>query len=295
MEGDFNVSHQDLSVEVVIQSILRKLKKYGMVIVPNYLDVTKLAILNDEFQRSLSLEHQSFFQQPAPHPTNPMGLTARLNPHHAMASQEFPVMNKVFNDAFMRQIAHGYYSPHNYSFNEAVFITNEFESEVNILPWHFDRIQSLKFWFNLTDTTRENGAFEYCPGTHWEGRYRAGYHMSQGCPIKEIPNDIDDDLIRNPVCIELKAGDLLIFDADGFHRGGIVEPGNERRVLRAHTYPIGRRYDDRMFSRGWWVSSPLNLNRWFKSSATRILGDKIQETTVNRHQHNISNKKNLDD
>jgi hypothetical protein len=277
-----------------VESTIVQLKKYGVAVVPNYLRPPILSDLNDEFEVSLANDHQSFLQQPTRHPINPRGMVARLNPYHTIASQEFPAMTAAFNDAFMRQIAHAYYSPYGYSFNEAIFITNEFESEVNILPWHFDRIQALKFWFNLTDTTKENGAFEYCPGTHWEGRYRAGYHLSQGCPVADIPNDIDEDLIRNPVCLELKAGDMLIFDADGFHRGGVVQPGKERRVLRAHTYPKGRRYSDRRFSYGWWISSPLNINRWFKSYTTRVLGDEIQETTSNRHQHNISKKKNLD-
>ena len=286
--------HQDLSSEASLESILSELKRYGVTVVPNYLPPPMLADLNDEFERALALEHQSLFAQATSHPVNPKGAVARLNPHHPMAGREFPAMAGIFNDELMRQIAHAYYSPHDYSFNEAVFVTNEFESEAHILPWHFDRIQSLKFWFNLTDTTRENGAFEYCPGTQWEGRYRAGYHMSQGCAVKDIPNDIDEDLIRNPVSIGLKAGDLLIFDADGFHRGGVVQPGRERRVIRAHTYPIARRYEDRLFSRGWWVSSPLNINRWFKSSTTRVLGNRIQETTKNRRQGDISKKEGPD-
>lgn len=286
--------HYEFLAQASLQSIIRQLKKYGVALVPNYLDAATLATLNDEFQRSLTREHRSIFQR-SKHPNNPKGMVARLETNHAMAASEFPVITATFQHDLMKQVANAYYAPHDYSFNEAVFITNEFESDVNILPWHFDRVQSLKFWFNLTDTSRENGAFEYCPGTHWEGRYRAGYHLSQGCPVVDIPNDIDDELIRNPVCMELRAGDLLIFDADGFHRGGVVEPNRERRVLRAHTYPTGRRYGDKLFSSGWWVSSSLNINRWFKSSTSRVLGDKIQETTINRYQHDISKKKTLDD
>lgn len=280
--------------EATVDSIVRQLKKFGVALVPNHLGTVKLASLSDEFERSLAKDHKSLLQRTR-HPNNSKGMVARLDPYHVMAQSEFPAITAAFQHELMQQVAHAYYAPHGYSFNEVVFVTNEFESEVNILPWHFDRVQSLKFWFNLTETTKENGAFEYCPGTHWEGRYRAGFHMSQGCPVVDIPNDIDEDLIRNPVSMELKAGDLLIFDADGFHRGGIVKPGRERRVLRAHTYPTGRRYGDKRFSNGWWVSSPLNINRWLKSSTTRLLGDRIQETTTNRYQHNISKKKTLDD
>ncbi len=280
--------------ERTIDSIIGRLKKYGIAVVPGFLDATKVEDLNVEFNRTLTQDSSSVYSRNR-HPNNLKGKVARLDPRHSKAMREFPAITSTFSSEFMRQIADAYYAPHAYSFNEAIFITNEFESPVNILPWHFDRVQSLKFWFNLTDTKKENGAFEYCPGTHWEGRYRAGYHLSQGCAIVDIPNDIDDELIRTPVTLELNAGDLLIFDADGFHRGGVVQSGKERRVLRAHTYPTGRRYMDRMFSRGWWISSPMNINRWLKSSTTRILGDKIKETTINRYKHDISRGKNLDD
>ena len=279
-----NSKIRDFVAEAKVEPIIAQLKKYGLAVVPGFLDAEKIGALNAEFDRSLSGQEKSVSGRKS-HPTNVKGSAARLNPRHGEASKEFPTITSVFHSDLMQQVAEAYYAPNKYSFNEAVFITNEFASDVPILPWHFDRVQSLKFWFYLSDTTRENGAFEYCPGTHWEGRYRAGYHMSRGCAVEDIPNDIDVELIRDPVAMELKAGDLLIFDADGFHRGGIVQEGGERRVLRAHTYPTGRRYSDRTFSAGWWIRSPLNLNRWLHSATTRILGDKIQEATVNRNKN----------
>jgi len=277
----------DFVADKTVDSVIFNLKKYGIAVVPGYLADDVVQKLNVEFEKSLVEDAQSTYAH-SKHPTNVDGKAARLNPWHPEAKNEFPVIASVFHDEFMQKIADAYYAPHPYSFNEAVFITNEFPCEVQILPWHFDRVQSLKFWFNLTETTKSNGAFEYCPGTHWEGRYRAGYYLSQGVGIEDIPNDIEDDLIRNPVPLEVNAGDLVIFDADGFHRGGVVDTGGERRVLRAHTYPKGRRYGDKLFSEGWWVRSPLNINRWFKSATTRILGDRIQERTVNRKKHDIS-------
>jgi hypothetical protein len=270
-----------------INKALLQLKKYGITLIPNYLSSKKLITLNSEFEDSLHKPSESIFLNEC-HPTNTDGKVARLNPRHTKAGEEFPAIASVFQDSFMQEIADQYYSPYPYSFNETVFITNEFSSETQILPWHFDRVQSLKFWFNLTDTTVNNGAMEYCPGTHWEGRYRAGYHLSQGVGVEDVPNDIDDSLIHNPVSIELNAGDLMIFDADGFHRGGLVGQSGERRVLRAHTYPSGRRYGDKIFSPGWWVRSPLNINKWFGSSTSRVVGTRIQESTINRNKNNIT-------
>ena len=270
-----------------IESVLLNLKKYGIAVIPNYLGKDSLALLNSEFHKSLYEPSESIYGR-TNHPTNTEGKAARLNPGTGKSNLEFPVITSTFQDKFMQEIVELYYKPHQYSFNESIFITNEFQCETQILPWHFDRVQSLKFWFNLTDTTKNNGAMEYCPGTHWEGRYRAGFHLSQGVGIEDIPNDLEEELIHNPVSIELNAGDLMIFDADGFHRGGLVGSGGERRVLRAHTYPTGRRYGDKIFSAGWWVRSPLNINKWFKSSTSRVLGDKINESTVNRKKHDMT-------
>lgn len=279
-----NLSYEFAGIKTV-ESMLDNLKKYGIALVPNYLGAELIAGLNAEFDRILVQKSESVFAQ-TKHPGNKDGRVARFNPWHEQALDEFPGIATVFRDEFMKQIAQAYYAPHACDFNDEVFITHELPDVVPTLPWHFDRVQALKFWFNLTDTTSRDGAFEYCPGTHWEGRYRAGYYLSQGYGIEDLPNDIDEALIRNPVTLELKAGDLLIFDPDGFHRSSQVFEGGEQRVLRAHTHPRrGRRFGDKTFSAGWWLRSMLNINRWTGNASSRILGEKIQEQSVNRNEN----------
>jgi ectoine hydroxylase-related dioxygenase (phytanoyl-CoA dioxygenase family) len=270
-----------------VDSVTRQLKRYGIAVVPKYLAAETLKTLNKEFERSLVDKADCIFTQEG-HPMNPDGRTARMNPWHDQAPKEFPTITSVYRDSFMRDISQAYYSPHRFALNDEIFITHEQPCNQPLLPWHFDRIQSLKFWFYLTDTTKQNGAFEYCPGSHWEGRYRASYYLALGYDVEDLPNDIDEELIRDPVSLELNAGDLLIFDPDGFHRGGIVHEGTERRVMRGHTHPEGgRRYGDKPFSPGWWIRSPLNINRWFGSASARILGERIQDHTVNRKLHKM--------
>jgi len=278
--------------ENTVDSVIAQLRKYGIACIPNYLTAEILDSLNAEFPSILSEKSPSLLSQ-TKHPINKDGRVSRFNPWHER-STDFPTISKVFQDEFMRSVSEAYFSPHDIDFNDEVFITHELPSPVPSLPWHFDRIQALKFWFNLTDTTVKDGAFEYCPGTQWEGRYRAGYFLSQGYGVKDIPNDIDPDLIRNPVTLELNAGDLLIFDPDGFHRSSRVYEGGEQRVLRAHTHPKnGRRYQDKKFSAGWWLQTALNLNKWVSHASSRTLGDKIQDTTINR-QMNAAAKKSMD-
>ncbi len=279
------MSQFEFNAEKDIESVLHQLKKHGIACVPGYLANDMLVSLNDEFKDILTRKTPAILSQ-GKHPGNTDGRVSRMNPWHADAEHDFPNISKVFKDDFMREIANQYFSPHAFDFNDEVFITHELPCETPSLPWHFDRVQALKFWFNLTDTTARDGAFEYCPGTHWEGRYRVGYYLSQGYGIEDIPNDIDEDLIRNPVTLELKAGDLLIFDADGFHRSSQVFEGGEQRVLRAHTHPAGgRRYVDRKFSPGWWLRTKLNINKWTGNASSRILGEKIQDQALNRKKN----------
>jgi len=281
----------DFTALANVDSVILQLKQHGIACVPGYLARELVDQLNNEFESILTVKSQSILAQ-TPHPGNTNGRVARFNPWHAKAEIDFPKIGAVFKDDFMRKIANNYFSPHPYDFNDEVFITHELPCETPSLPWHFDRVQSLKFWFNLTDTTAQDGAFEYCPGTHWEGRYRVGYYLSQGLGIEDIPNDIDEDLIRNPVTLELKAGDLLIFDADGFHRSSRVFEGGEQRVLRAHTHPAGgRRYQDKCFSAGWWLRSNFNINKWMGKASSRILGDNIQDQALNRNKNAMMQKK----
>lgn len=266
-------------------SIIEQLKKHGIAYVPNYLSGEAISKLNIEFDKILVEKSNALLSQGG-HPGNKDGRVSRLNPWHPDAEKDFLNISSIFKDDLMRSVAEEYFAPNAFDFNDEIFITHELPDIVPTLPWHFDRVQSLKFWFNLTDTYAKDGAFEYCPGTHWQGRYRAGYHLSQGSGIEDIPNDIDENLIRNPVTLELKAGDLLIFDADGFHRSSQVFEGGEQRVLRAHTHPKnGRRYHDKMFSAGWWLRSPFNINKWTGNASSRILGDSIKDKSLNRNKH----------
>lgn len=276
------MSEYDFTIDGQLSDVIETLKVHGIAHIPRFITKAMTDELNEEFFKVLEAPSPAIFSQTG-HPRNPEGRTARFKPWHSNALNDFPSITSLFRNAFMEEVANAYYSPNAVDVNDEVFITHEKPAETPILPWHFDRVQSIKFWFYLTDTTVENGAFEYCPGTHWEGHYRAGFHLSQGSAVEDIPNDIDEDLIRNPVSLELKAGDLLIFDSDGFHRGGVVQPGNERRVLRGHTHPKGlRRYGDKPLTAGWWLKSIFNINKWTGNASKRILGETIKDRSINR-------------
>lgn len=280
-----------------IVSVMANLKKYGITVIPSYLDQNELSELKSEFIKSFSYNGNGFTIRHK-HPTNEDGMVVRLR-REELNGKDFPYIKNIFSSEFMKGVVNKYYSPSSFRLNDSIFITHEKPCEIPILPWHFDREQSLKFFIYLKETTKNDGAFEYVPGSHREGRYRANYHLATGTPLQQLPNDIPEDEIFNPVTMEGKAGDLIIFDPDGFHRGGVVGEGGERMVIRGHShpYPVFVSYGTpRIFSKNWWVQSIFNMAKTFNNQYCRVLGSEIESKAAknrNDNQENLLVKKEM--
>ena len=252
------------------EEITSQLKNQGIAIIDSYLSGKDIIELKQLFYKCFQVTDPGIVKKHQ-HPVNEAGKVVRIK--RERLSNAFQGIKGIFGSRMMGKILENYYAPNKCSLNDDVFLTHEKTSEKNILPWHFDRQQSLKFLIYLTDTNKQNGAFEYCPGSHMEGHFRANYYILRGYSLKDLPNDIPDDEIRNPKVISAKAGDLIIFDADGFHRGGIVSPDNERLVIRGHSHPLPKKgYQARLFSREWWLQTPFNMGKLFGSGVGRTLG-----------------------
>ena len=282
--------YQKIVVDKSIDSSILSLKKYGIAIIPSFVTGYELEQLRKEFLKSLDYSGNGFTSRHK-HPTNEDGMVVRVK-REELNENDFPAIKKTFSSDFMENVLKEYYSPSDYKLNDDIFITHEKPCETPILPWHFDRVQSLKFFIYLKDTTKNDGAFEYVPGSQNEGHYRANYHLATGTPLQQIPNDIPEDEIVNPVTIEGGAGDLIIFDPDGFHRGGVVGEGGERMVMRGHShpYPVYVSYGkSRILSKNWWVQSKFNFANLFKSHYSRRLGSNIESKSAkNRVDYQIN-------
>lgn len=264
-----------------VDDIIDTLNIYGVAIVRDFVPSDQLDKIRGSFHQLFENEFECLNNR-INHPNNPDGRQVNFDPKKA-AEEGMPEYHNLFHSQFIDAVSKAYFSPHSYSLNPQIVLTHLHPSEKSILPWHFDRIQTLKFWIYLKDATQDDGALEYCPGSHWEGRYRASYHMATGTPVRAIPNDVADHRVQNPVTLAARAGDLIIFDPDGFHRGGVVAPGHERLVVRADTYPVpGRKYNDRPFTPGWFATSPFNLAKYLKRHVTRTLGSRTLDSTRNR-------------
>ena len=226
----------DLVADAPADEVVEVLRRYGIAVLRGAA-AEPLPALCEEFGRAFEAGAAGVDSLHG-HPTNPDGRVARSTTRN-LDPQRFPATRSLWLSARFREIAELYYAPHAVLTNEHLFFTHELPSLQEILPWHFDREQSLKFWVYLSDCDASSGAFEYAPGSHREGHLRANYHLLKGLPQSRIPNDIPADEVVGGRPIEGAAGDLVIFDADGFHKGGRVEPGRERRVVRGHSHPQG--------------------------------------------------------
>lgn len=241
------------------------LTRYGVAVIEGFLTEHMVEQLRSEVRQIEGSPCVKLLQK---HPVNKDGKVIRIDSSLLGTSQKS--IQEVFFSEPLRRFSEAYF-PGGIRFNEEIFITEEYEDDKPILPWHFDRVQALKFYINLVDVDETNGAFEFCLSSHREGNFRANCHILRGGSIHDIPNDIPDVELYNPTVIRARAGDLVIFDPAGFHRAGYVQKGKMRLVIRAHTHPRKVQFygKARPLSSAWWIRSYANLSRLLYSRVAR--------------------------
>lgn len=88
----------------------------------------------------------------------------------------------------------------------------------DIRYWSFDRPELISVWLALGDEVAANGALQMIPGSHREqldrGRLDAELFLRP-----ELPEN--QQLIDSALLVELRAGDVVLFDAQTFHAAGM--------------------------------------------------------------------------
>ena len=153
-----------------------------------------------------------------------------------------PAIGSFFAQEWMFQ-AFQQYTGKVANFNE-IFVQHDYRNDRGVSRngiLHFDRISTFKYMLYLTDVEKDCGALSVIPETHLDGAYlRASarkdaqnqYDKIKNWPLVDYPElgYTEDDVV--PVCG--KAGTLIIFDTDLFHRGGLVEDEKDRLMIRSH-------------------------------------------------------------
>ena len=176
--------------------------------------------------------------------------------------ERYPATAALMETPLMREVANGYMG-RSCSFNHHFFVTRETTANEPITDLHYDRLPTLKFFIYLLDTDRANGAFECVPGSQCIVQEIRDYHLRRGVRVVDLPNFAAPEWLGKPVPMEGPAGTMIVFTTDVFHQGGVVSPGRERWVVRAHTRanPLPQ-YEPRPLSRQWWRESAFNPMRY---------------------------------
>ena len=144
---------------------------------------------------------------------------------------------KTYNEDWMKNLDSKYRkTPRGYCSN--IFATHDFKPQVSgSAPnaWlHYDRQRCLKFFIYLTDIYQESGAFYCSPGSVKETSLIR--KKIKNYPKERRLDDTFPEAVKKypPEAVEGKAGTLIVFDTDCFHKGGLCKAGEERLVVRAH-------------------------------------------------------------
>ena len=265
-----NIPIENFEAKHNLNDISEKLSTFGIVKIKNYFSENEVKNLMSSADYFIN-NNDDGIKIKMNHENNEKGINLELDPK--VETENMKIINKIFDKDLLKKVMINCFKPYEFSFNKDLMLVKLFESKNQILPWHFDRVQSYKFWINLGDVDEKNGAMEYAPSTHWEGKYRANSHMLSGNPLSTLPNDIYEKRIISKTILKGGPKDLFIFDSDGFHRGGIISSG-ERLIIRSHCYPNpSRNWHDPKISLGSLIKSNLNLSKIFSTYSTRKIGN----------------------
>ena len=238
------------------EMILEKLKVFGVCVVKDFADKKNLKGLNIEFNKILNTSDKDRRSYINAHIEYPGTECFSLLKEKILDSNLFFIKNFFYQNLF-KDITQKYFYPYPIDLNDTIYMTYDSHNNNNYLSdWHFDQLHALKFFLYLEDTNESNGAFQFALGSHHDNSFRGkiGKIENKSYVIHKTPSR----QIRAGYSINGLAGDLIIFDTNGYHRGGIISKNKIRKVLRGHSHKIKKSsFKNRIFER--WRSSKLNL------------------------------------
>ena len=210
--------------------IISVLQKSGAAVIPGYLERAQIEKLIGEFHFCLSSAKNNFVT-----PFDYSEGSGCVVANDKIDKSILPETFKVFNSSFMKSLALKYLGGY-YALNSVIYFVKDVVGSKHLAnDLHFDVNRAFKFFIYLNDASVKNGAFACVPGSHLralEIREKLGnkINFDNRELTRELPYTDKD-----AQAMEGKAGTLIIFDTNVFHRAGNVSEG-ERWVMRGHTY-----------------------------------------------------------
>lgn len=268
---DFNNKKIDRNI------INEKLENDGIVILTNFCDVNKQNHIRSEFNSMYKQmpKWAKLISKNSGYTIHYSPLVRYIN----KATKYCKISSTVFKEKILNNLRSKYLN--NSRVLERMIYTVDKVSDDPITEWHIDLFPTgskcLKFFLYLSDTDDKSGAFSYIPSMHsyihllhkkydvkertkrlftYENIKKSLIDFSKSLELKSNKNEyhalikkiklMDDHIINQDkyddfFSIPAKAGTLIIFDAAGIHKGGIIQEG-ERHVIRSHflEYPLKR-------------------------------------------------------
>lgn len=253
---------QDLNSES--SNLLLELEKNGIVILENYLNSKELDELNEKIEKlrlekilkheigkeggSVCWEHGNF-------------------PHNfsTLIEEKFRNNKKLINliSSYTRR---KFLSLPEVIYQKLSIPLKETDKEDVQTVLHVDRyFRSVKIFYTVSDYTIENGAFWYAPGSHIMSekrfKYEIEYSIRSSLERTGRADQLDQNLLelgRSTIHPDLrndfkevqmctKKNSLIIVDVSGFHKRGLISPGNSRETIRINYHYLHAPYISQLF------------------------------------------------
>lgn len=248
------------------QQVSQTIKKDGAVVFPELFGSHRISILNQEFDEAFNDSTRCVSRGDHP-PGKMVSITTQL-----LEADQFPAIASLFLNPIFEDIANEIL-PTSSTFHDRIALTHEYQPTA-ITDIHFDMKRSLKCLLYLVDTDETNGAFSFATGTHIENSaYRQSF-LDQGGQLRDLLNvaSKSESISLKPACAP--AGTLIIFDTDIFHQAGTLQPGMERKVIRARSLFGGQPDFSRhtWCSRAWWryrINPPKTPDSYYSRRSSR--------------------------
>lgn len=218
------------------QEVADGVKKYGIVVINNYVEGEVLEDLRKDFEdvyKNIGVDDSDTTGYDKMEGVNNVRLSRKK-----IANDKYDAIINTFTSDYMDKVARLYLDTEDYDLNANIFVCHHLETKEprHVLPFltHYDKAHTLKFFLYLEELDRNNGVMEVTAGTHNKNKAVRESEMEIKDKIAEVENVVsenEDDLIP----VEGRAGTILIFDTDISHRAGHVRPGFERKIIRGHT------------------------------------------------------------
>ncbi|HAT1820639.1 hypothetical protein OQJ35_04380 [Legionella pneumophila] len=237
---DFTASPNFQVTEVVL--ILRK---YGVVLIPNWLTKEDLKKLSDDWHaiRNQRYNEDCLCVHRVGGNVADYAALYRSKPN----AEQFQAVNQIFNHPKIIELVNRIVGRPNL-LNEEIYATYDLGKGEEIASSHFDKTWNIKCMIYLHDILGPGyGAFAVHPGSQYLARRKFKNWFQKNCSNNSIEigtpefygmgnEEIPDELGE---CIEIfaPAGSMIIFSTDVFHRGSYLKEGRERKIIRGHTYP----------------------------------------------------------